>query len=131
MRCRFSTYWTPARFRDSPDPISKRWPMALRDDYLGSFGSPSRHGLMCLWLAMHGTHEAISGLSAAIETRRFNDPDEARPFRLAWAAASRSPTEILGKEKTPGSPSEFTHRACGSRSRPMFGRSPPRIVFPA
>ena len=58
-----------------------------RDDYLGSFGSPSRHGVMCLWLAVHGTHEAISGLSEAIETRRFTDPDDARPFRLAWAAA--------------------------------------------
>jgi hypothetical protein len=58
-----------------------------RDDYLGSFGSPSRHGLMCLWLAVHGTHEAIPGLGQAIEARRINEPDDARPFRLAWVAA--------------------------------------------
>jgi hypothetical protein len=58
-----------------------------RDDYLGSFGSPSRHGVICLWLAVHGTHEAIAGLGQAIDGRRISEPDDARPFRLAWVAA--------------------------------------------
>lgn len=58
-----------------------------RDDYLGSLGSPSRHSLVCVWLAMHGTHDAIPGLAQAIEGRRITEPDDARPFRLPWIAA--------------------------------------------
>ena len=38
--------------------------------------------LMCLWLAIHGTHEAIPGLGQAIDGRRINEPDEVRPFRI-------------------------------------------------
>ena len=57
------------------------------DDYSGPFGLPSRHGWMCLWLAIHGTHEAIPGLEQAIEARRISEPNDAGPFRLPWVAA--------------------------------------------
>jgi hypothetical protein len=58
-----------------------------RDDYFGDFKSPSRHGLLCLWLAIHGTHEAIPGLVQAIEAHRIYEPNDTRPFQLSWVAA--------------------------------------------
>ncbi len=67
------------------------------EDNSGSFGTPSQHGWMCLWLAAYGTHEAIPGLDQAIDARRVNEPNDAEPFRLPWVAefaiARRDPWE--------------------------------------
>ncbi len=58
-----------------------------RDDSEGPFGPLSRHGLLCLWLALHGTPEALPGLTAAAERHVMAEPDGGHPFRLPWVAA--------------------------------------------
>jgi hypothetical protein len=62
-------------------------PDTVREDAEGPFGALSRHGLICLWLAQHGTAEALHGLVDAAVGHRFAEPDSQRPFRLPWITA--------------------------------------------
>lgn len=62
-------------------------PDGPHDDFMGIFGPLSRHAVLCHWLASHGTHEAIPGLTEAINQHRITEPDETRPFRMSWVAA--------------------------------------------
>ncbi len=62
-------------------------PDGPHDDFMGNFGPLTRHSVLCHWLASHGTHEAIPGLTQAINEHRITEPDESRPFRMGWVAA--------------------------------------------
>ena len=62
-------------------------PDSPREETEGPFGALTRHGLVCMWLAQHGTAEALHGLVDADVQHRFADPDSQRPFRLCWVTA--------------------------------------------
>jgi hypothetical protein len=53
----------------------------------GTWLRPSRHGAICVLLAMEGTREAVPGLLRAIEANRFLPPTAVSPHRLPWLAA--------------------------------------------
>jgi hypothetical protein len=50
-------------------------------------GWPSRQGVFCLWLADHGSHNAIPGLIEALDRGQIYKPDKERPLNLPWLAA--------------------------------------------
>jgi hypothetical protein len=54
-------------------------------EYLG--GRPSRHGLLCVFLAQEGTREAVPGLLEAIRRGRILPPSPAAAYELPWIAA--------------------------------------------
>jgi hypothetical protein len=58
-------------------------------------GRPSRHGMLCGWLAVEGTKEAVPGLLKAIDQQRFLPPTSDSQYRLhliaALAIAARDP----------------------------------------
>lgn len=58
---------------------------ALMHEHAG--GHASRFGMICAQLANDGTKEAIPGLLAAIDKRRFLAPGSVAPYRLHWLAA--------------------------------------------
>jgi hypothetical protein len=62
-------------------------PDTTREETEGPFGALTRHGLVCMWLAQHGTSEALHGLVDAAVQHRFAEPDTQRPFRLPWVTA--------------------------------------------
>lgn len=68
------------------------------NDYMGSFGTPSRHNVVCLWLAAHGTHDCVAGLTEAIDAHRISEPDESAPYRLSSIAA----LAISSRDSWPG-----------------------------
>lgn len=47
----------------------------------------SRHTILCSFLMYEGTREAIPGLLAAIEQKRFLPPGTRPPYNTAWCAA--------------------------------------------
>lgn len=53
----------------------------------GPFGRVSRHGALCVVLAMTGTREAGPALIEAAENRRILPPDSQAPYQFPWIAA--------------------------------------------
>ncbi len=47
----------------------------------------SRHGMICMILAVHGDHHAIPGIVAAIDKQRFRETNKDNIFNLPWIAA--------------------------------------------
>jgi hypothetical protein len=62
-------------------------PDSSKTSHSNPLGSPSRHGKFCLWLADHGTREAIPGLVHANDSERVFKPDHDCPVNLPWLAA--------------------------------------------
>jgi len=62
---------------DSPLP-----PMGL----IRQGGRPSRHAMICIYLAEEGTNTAVPGLLAAAQRGRFLPPKPDAPYRLHWVA---------------------------------------------
>lgn len=65
-------------------------------------GRTSRHGMLCAVLAENGTKDAIPGLMAAIQAKRFLPPATSRtfgdsPYNLPWIAA----LAIAGRDPWP------------------------------
>jgi hypothetical protein len=50
-------------------------------------GRPSRFGMICTWLAIDGSKDAMPGLAEAIAKDRFRPPTSSAPYRLDWLAA--------------------------------------------
>lgn len=58
-----------------------------RDENEALTPKTSRHGAVCVILAGEGTQEAIPGLLAALENKRFLPPTAGAPYELPWIAA--------------------------------------------
>ena len=67
--------------------------LAVEDDYLPPEGPewlggwPSRHGVLCAFLAEEGTRDAVPGLLEAIRQKRILPPSAAAPHEMGWIAA--------------------------------------------
>ena len=49
-------------------------------------GRPSRHAMICIYLAEEGTNAAVPGLLSAAQRGRFLPPKPDAPYRLHWVA---------------------------------------------